>query len=56
MYGGVAARGVGMALPAALPPAGAEPLGECVGLGAASGARLPFAPRCVELAIFALSF
>ncbi len=55
-YAELAARVVGIDLPAALPRAGAESLGECVSLAAASGARLPFASRCFDLAIFALSF
>ena len=55
-YAEWALRVVGIDLPAALPRAGAEPLGESVSLAAASGARLPFAPRCFDQAIFALSF
>lgn len=55
-YAEWAARVVGIDLPAALPRAGAEPLGESVSLAAASGARLPFVPRCFDQAVFALSF
>lgn len=55
-YAKLAARVVGIDLPAALPRAGAEPLGESVSLAAASGARLPFKARSFDQAIFALSF
>lgn len=55
-YADLAARVVGIDLPTALPRAGAEPLGESVSLAGASGVYLPFAPRCFDQAIFALSF
>ena len=55
-YASLAARVVGIDLPAALPRTDGEPLGDSVCLAGASGARLPFAPRCFDHVIFALSF
>lgn len=55
-YAGLAARVLGIDLPATLPRAGAEPLPTRVSLAAASGVRLPFPAYRFDNVIFSLSF